>query len=126
MALKKAAPRKPKYRLTLLVEAANINSVESKLKQLFGEATVASLKKIDLPNSRSQRLTDAYQQVESAMEEVEELRTELESWYDSLPDSFQQGEQGDSMREAMENLQRIHDDLEGVDFGNVEFPGMRA
>lgn len=119
-------PRLPKYCLTLLVQAANIKSVESKLKQLFGEATVQGMRKVDLPNSRSQRLNDAEQKVAAAKEEIEELRTELETWHDSLPDSFRDGDQGESMQEAMDRLQEIYDELEAVDFNGVEFPGKRA
>lgn len=119
-------PRKPKYRLTFSVEAANIASVESKIQKYFGDVLKGEVKKIDLPNSRPDRLKDCEQKVHDAMEEVEELRTELEDWYDALPDSFQNGDQGENMQEAMDNLQAIHDELENVDFSTVSFPGMRG
>lgn len=118
--------RKPKYRLTLLVEAANINSVEKKIKDNFGDAVLKSLKKVDLPNSRSERLNDAHKKVEEAREEVESLKQELEDWYDNLPDSFQNGEQGEGMQEAIDGLQELETELDSLDFSNISFPGMRT
>lgn len=120
-------PRIPKYRIVLTVEAANINSVESKLKQLFGEATVQKMKKLDLPNTRQERLDAAQGLVEDAKNEVEELQGELQDWYDNLPESFQSGDQGEALQEAIDGLGEIETSLEDIDFSGFSgFPGMRG
>lgn len=119
--------RSPKYRLTLYVTAANINSVESRIQKHFPDTMAKHcLVKVDLPNSRSERLAAAQKKVEDAKSEVEELRGELEEWYDKLPDSFQNGEQGEGMQEAIDALQELENELESLNFGNINFPGMRA
>lgn len=128
MAKTKSKSRKPKYRLTLLVRATNIKTVEAKLKQLF-EVPMEELKitKIDLPNSRQERLDDCRAQVEGAAVEVETLKDELQDWFDALPDSFQQGEQGDNLNEAINGLGDLQSELEGIDFSSFTgFPGMRG
>lgn len=122
-----AKARQPKYRLTFLVQAANVNSVEAAIRKHFGDVAVKSMRKLDLPNSRQQRLDDCQRLVEDAKSEIEELKSELENWYDNLPDSFRDGDQGEQLQEAIDGLNDIETDLETVDFSRFSgFPGMRG
>jgi hypothetical protein len=100
--------------------------LRAKLRNVFGDVDSAIVRKIDLANSRPDRFESSVRKVSEAREEFETLREELETWYDSLPDSFQQGDQGENMQAAMDRLQEIHDELDKIDFSAVEFPGMRT
>ena len=47
-----------------------------------------------------------------AVDTISELRDELESWYDNLPENFQNGDKGSALQEAMDAL----DDAQSSDF----------
>lgn len=42
--------------------------------------------------------------ISSAQGEIESLKDELQSWYDNLPESFQNGSKGDQLTEAIDQL----------------------
>jgi hypothetical protein len=42
--------------------------------------------------------------IPDAMSELESLRDELQDWYDNLPESFQNGDKGDQLQEAISGL----------------------
>jgi hypothetical protein len=42
---------------------------------------------------------------DTAFGNISELREELESWYDNLPEAFQSGDKGDRLQEAIGNLE---------------------
>lgn len=109
----------PQYRIT--VDGASITSVTAKLKKAGIEARV---EKIEVPESRADRLGEAEGHVEDAKSTVEELRDELQSWRDNLPENLQNGEKASQLDEAISALEDIQSNLEQVDFGGVEFPGM--
>ena len=50
---------------------------------------------------------------EDAKSCLEELRDELQDWYDNLPEQFQVGEKGEELTEALDAI------------GCVSFPAMR-
>lgn len=116
--------RKPRYRIELIVEEANIKSVEAKLQKHFGSEAAASARKVELSQSRADRLSEVESAVEDGKAEVESLKDELQDWYDNLPESFQNGDKGNELQEAIDGLESIIDGLEQVDFSNVSFPGM--
>lgn len=45
--------------------------------------------------------------IESAHGECEELGEELQEWYDNMPESFQSGDKGDQLQQAIDELQGI-------------------
>jgi hypothetical protein len=59
--------------------------------------------------------------VDDAKAEIESLKEEVENWYDSLPEGFQNGEKGDQLQEAMNGLDEIISNCDGVDFGDNPF-----
>lgn len=48
---------------------------------------------------------DASDLVSGAFSELESLRDELQDWYDNLPESFQSGDKGDQLQEAVSQLE---------------------
>lgn len=48
--------------------------------------------------------------LENAKSEVETLRDELQDWYDNLPESFQSGDKGDRLQEAIYSLEGANAD----------------
>ncbi len=75
-------------------------------------------------SSRADRLADALRRVEDAKGEVECLREELEEWRDNLPDSFRDGDKGQMLEEAIQNLEQVESSLDEAMSTDVEFPGM--
>lgn len=66
--------------------------------------------------------------VSDACSNASELRDELESWYDNLPENFQSGDKGDQLQEAMSNLEinepDVPDALSDISCA-VELPNLR-
>lgn len=54
----------------------------------------------------------ASEAVDTARTILEELQEELQSWYDNLPESFQDGSKGEALQEAIDGLQSATDYLE--------------
>jgi hypothetical protein len=109
----------PAYTVTL--HAKSITSMKAQLKKLGVEADV---KKIVHASSRADRLAEAERNVQDAKATVEELRDELQSWLDNLPENFQSGQKGSELEDAINALEDISNELDGIDFGGVQFPGM--
>lgn len=53
--------------------------------------------------------------LQSALGEVEELRDEIQEWYDNLPESLQGSDKGAELEECAQALQDICDALEQAD-----------
>lgn len=52
--------------------------------------------------------------VEEAKTAAEELRDELQSWLDNLPESLADGSKADEIQEAIDSLEEAMNELEGV------------
>ena len=115
----------PKYVITLMVDAAKHVSVEKKLKAAFGqEIPVHSVEKLKTPESRADRLSEAGGLVQQAMDIVEELKDEMEQWYESIPENLQDGDKASKVEQSRDNLDSLHSELEALDFDSVNFPRM--
>lgn len=55
--------------------------------------------------------------VEDAKSAVEELKDELQEWYDNLPENFQNGEKGEALQSAI-------DEIDGASIDNLSTPEM--
>lgn len=53
--------------------------------------------------------------VHLAEEVLDELRDELDEWYNNLPESLQGGEKAEVLQSAIDNLQSVVDDLQSLD-----------
>ncbi len=84
-----------------LAELGPAHEVVEELAQAAGE-----LKGID--RDKVEGVVNTLSSVESS---VQELHDELESWYDNLPESFQNGSKGEALQSAMEELDEITEGL---------------
>lgn len=57
--------------------------------------------------------------VEQAKEEIQDVIAAEQEALDSLPESFQDGERGQAMQAAIDNLEAAHDDLDCWTFSSV-------
>jgi len=122
------------YEIKLTVEAAQPSSVEKKLRQTFGEEVpVHTVEKIKTAESRANRLAEASGNLESAIEDakscVEELKDEMQNWYDSIPENLQQGDKANEVQETIDALDNVSSELDNLDasscgFDDVNFPSM--
>lgn len=118
------APRQPQYRVSFNLTAANAASVAKKLRDALGVDISLSVQKIERNPSRADRLSEIEATVADAVQEVGSLREEMEEWHGNIPENLQSGEKAEQVQSAIDALQQIENDLEGVDFSSVEFPGM--
>ena len=75
--------------------------------------------------SRATRLSDTLDMTEK-IADVEQLKEELEEWLDNLPENLQSSNKADMLQEAIDNLELIAEELEGIQElqHDVEFPSM--
>lgn len=76
---------------------------------------------------------DTVDAIESASGDVDELKGELESWLEGMPENLQGGQKADELQTAIDALETVKDALDEAqqaletasdEAGNVEFPGM--
>lgn len=115
--------------VTINAKGARLDVIEklvsAAVKSKYPNAFV-STKRVDPPESRSDRFEEAKSSVTDASSVAEELRDELQNWLDNLPEGLQGGDRASMLEEAisqLEEFQQYCDDAGNVD---VEFPGMYA
>lgn len=74
--------------------------------------------------SRAERFADAMAEVGSARSTCEELRDELQSWLDNMPENLQSSSKADQLQEAIDALDEVIGRLDDAEGTSVEFPGM--
>lgn len=114
----------PSYKVTLIFEGDRIDIVKKKVANLFGDDAVAYVNKAVSPNSRGDRFSDAEQSLEDCKSEVAQLKEELEEWQGNLPENLQGGTKNDELQEAIDALEELDGELQGISWPDVEFPGM--
>lgn len=57
--------------------------------------------------------------IEEALSTSEELRDELQNWFDNLPEQFQEGSKGDELQEAIDALEEGISNLEDAQNSGV-------
>jgi hypothetical protein len=116
-----------RYKLFIEGKGLQRRTVDKLVKSLEdvkkGEVSV-SLVLDDPPTSRSARFEAVQSDVTDAASEIESLKDELQEWYDNLPENFQNGEKGEQLQSAIDELETLHDSLDEVANATVEFPGM--
>jgi flagellar biosynthesis chaperone FliJ len=113
------------FEITFTTEARMSASVEKKLRQVFGkDIPLHTIEKLKTPETRSQRLDEAKDEVDSAKSIVEELKDEMQNWYDSIPENLQGGTKADEVQETIDGLESLQSDLENIDFDSINFPSM--
>lgn len=112
------------YTIRFRAEGKNINGVKAKVALAFGKEVAEQITKDDLATSRQSRLDSVASTVTDCAQDVDELKDELQEWFDNLPEQFQSGDKGSELEEAIQQLEEIKDGLESLDFSSVSFPGM--
>lgn len=113
--------------ITVNQKGARLDSVEKIIsEQIRGKYPNAqiSVTRKEIPDSRADRFAEAQSLVSDAKSEAEELRDELQDWYDNLPENFQAGEKGDTLQSAIDELETFIQNCEEAEGASVEFPSM--
>lgn len=106
------------------VKKASVEKLAKAMRDQFGKETSVSVTDDSPPESRADRFQTAIDDVSGARAEVEELRDELQNWYDNLPDNFREGDKGEQIQSAIDELETVASSMEEVENASVEFPGM--
>jgi hypothetical protein len=116
--------RTPEYLVTLRIKASTLPAVEKKAKAAFGEK-LRSVEKVGRGFSRAAELEEAKEHVEEAVEIIAELHEAMEERRDNTPENFQGTETYSAVEEAVDALESLKDEVEGIisSFDTVEFPG---
>lgn len=114
----------PVFSITM-PKGTRTKTVEEKIKSLFPETNL-SVKREDPPESRSDRANLAISFVEDAMATIEELKEELESWKDSIPENLQNSDKYSQLEESISTMENVINSLsESIDgISEIEFPSM--
>jgi hypothetical protein len=62
--------------------------------------------------------------VDDAKNVVIELREEMETWRDNMPETLQSGPKMEEIEDCISNLEAVESALDGADFNEVSFPSM--
>lgn len=65
--------------------------------------------------SRRSRLSDLQTRIEEIMTDLGEIRNEEQAAYESMPESIQYSERGDTMADAIDNMDEAVSLLEDID-----------
>lgn len=74
--------------------------------------------------SRSERFNEAQSLVSDAKGRAEELRDELQSWLDNLPENLQSSQKAEDLQTAIDELETFISGCEEAEGVDVSFPGM--
>lgn len=119
----KGSRRKPRYIVTLDIEASKLDTVTKKAKEAFGDA-LKGVDKVSRNFSRADDLDNAAESVEDAKEIVADLKGQMEEWRDNMPEGLQSTEKYGEIEECVSALESLESDLENISFDDIEFPGM--
>lgn len=64
-------------------------------------------------------IDQAFALVEEARLAVDDIRAEEQSYFDEMPDNFQQGDRGQRAEEVIAELESAHDALDEIDFESI-------
>lgn len=96
----------------------NNDSVEEfnvRLKEMgYTEEFSLTNNKKNMNNTRRKRIQKLKDKLLDLLTEIEEIKDEEQEAYDNLPGSLQDGEQGEKMSEAIDNLDSAYSSLEEV------------
>lgn len=101
-----------------------LEALAKELKDVLGKGSSVDVQEVIVPESRSDRLSAAIDTISEGRSELEELRDELQGWYDNLPEAFQSGDKGQVLEEAIQNLETAINACEEAENAEVEFPQM--
>jgi hypothetical protein len=111
------------YIVTMRIKGSKLLAVEKKAKAAWGDKVKIS--HMRRSSSNADLLGDAQEHVEEAVEIIGELQDAMEERRDNTPENLQGTETYSAVEEAVDALESLKDEVEGVisSFDNVEFPG---
>lgn len=113
-----------KYELILIKKGLRTRQVEKIAKAVRELGISVSIRKVEEPKTRSERLAKAEELAEEAKSIVEELFDEMENWRDGMEGTgLENTAKYNVVSEACDNLEEIKSQLEDIDW-YVEFPTM--
>ena len=114
---------KKSYNISIPVEYKGHKKVLAKVQKVCPEATLVTK---DRPQSRAERMSEAVNLLADGRSIAEELRDELQNWYDNMPENFQNGDKGSQVQDAISELENAISTLENAEseLDGVQFPGM--
>jgi hypothetical protein len=112
------------YEISFKLSASRQSAVAKRLRAMLGPDVSFSIQKERTARSRGDRLSEAEASFEDAKSTVSELKDEMQEWMDSIPENLQNGSKANEVQEALDALESIEGDMENIDFGSVNFPGM--
>jgi len=74
--------------------------------------------------SRAARFADTQDKIENAGMGFDDLRSELQSWLDNMPENLQESPKAERLQEAVDELDGVIDLVEEITSTEIEFPGM--
>lgn len=116
-----------RFILTIDAKGLSETSVQKLVRDHIRKTDVTvTVTKVKEGSSRSDRLSAAMADVETAASEVESLKDELQEWHDNMPENLQDGDKGSQLDDAVQALEELYDKLnEAVsDSQSIDFPGM--
>jgi len=112
-----------RYNLMFWVDGGRIDQIKKKMAEVFPDAKVL-VEKQNMHPSRADRLAEAEGDFDNAKGTVEELKDEMQEWFDSIPENLQNGSKAEEVQTAIDALDEIYSNLEGCDFSSIDFPGL--
>jgi hypothetical protein len=114
------------WKITVSGKGLRKASIEKLVAKLGDDLSGASVAVVDAtpPESRAARFAAAQALASDAKDEFQQLLDELQEWLDNLPESFQQGEKGETLQTAIDSLEELLGHCEEVEGVSVDFPGM--
>ena len=118
------AKKERTYLVRLRITAPGLPRARKLIQQHWPFNDIASINRIGDATSRAERLAEIKQTVADAASEIESLKDEMQGWYDSIPENLQDGTKANEVQECHDALETLQEELEGIDFDSVDFPGM--
>lgn len=113
--------------ITITQTGLRKDTVQKKVAELMAQLAPKATFTVSLhvpATSRAGRFQQAKDLAEQAKSAFEDLRDECQEWFDNLPEGFQDGDKGQQLQEAIDNLDQAVSSSEEVCDVEVEFPGM--
>ena len=110
------------YKISMTVDGVRLSAVTKKAQEAFGKDV--QVEKVEHATSRADRFSEAQSLASDAKSIAEELRDELQNWYDNLPENLQSGTKADELQSAIDELESFVSNLDEAENASVDFPGM--
>lgn len=106
------------------IRKASIDKLVADIKKQYGDEVNVTVSDNTPPASRADRFSEAVDFAEQAKGIGEELKDELQEWFDNLPQNFQDGDKGQQLQAAIDELETFCDQMDQGASASVDFPGM--